>query len=247
MVIGNLKIAFLVTQNDESESSPCTFKLLSGKDEAGLLYIADSHDPSRKLENGSKFSFAWMSQVNMKSNYLKGSVSASLGMIEVVWAPTPMTLPEEVQTCSPLISISEHGPLILRQSSTCNLMGPPCYIENAPFETIVEALPDVIHVATPFDITYHIKNKTSRDQTLKVSLQNSAQGLEDPIGSFLVAGPANVVVSLGPFEAHTLSYTTVPMRTGEISMPKISVSSDRYHTYLIQDPKGRNRTIFVMP
>jgi hypothetical protein len=220
--------------------------LLSGKNDYGLLYKAELNDPCAKLILGSKFSLAWMAQVNMKSAYLKGSVSSSLGVISVEWVPSVLKLPEEVTSAGFAESITGHGPLRLMTASTCRFMGPPCYIENAPFEASMEGLPSSLRVAVPFDITYHIKNKTSRDQKLKVHLDDS-EPANDSSHGFLISGLVNGEISLGPFEAHTLSYTALATRTGKISMPRVCVSSERFNSWIIQESSSTRRSLFVLP
>lgn len=180
----------------------------------------------------------------MKSHYLKGSVSASLGTISVGWSPSSFEVPKDMSQDVGVTPITAHGPLRLDGPSNCLFMGPPCYIENAPFETTMDRLPDYLEVATPFDIRYHIKNKTSLDQKLKVSLK----GMDGPEGSlgFMVAGMVQGEISLGPFETHTLSYTALATRSGKIHFPPVCVSSERYKTWLIQE-EGQSRTVFVAP
>jgi hypothetical protein len=211
------------------------------------LYQADEQDPCRKLQMGSKFSLAWTTEVSMKSDYLKGSVSTSLGVVSVDWIPTPLELPKEVTTGGSIDSaVDAHGPLSLTTPCTCRFMGPPCYIENAPFETMVEGLPSSPRVAVPFDVTYRIKNKTSIDQKLKVFLNNSAPASQESDG-FLVSGLVDGEVSLGPLESHTLSYTILATRTGTIPMPKFCISSDRYNTWIVDDSASSRRAVFVLP
>lgn len=234
---------FAGQQDPQDENTPCTFTLLSGKDNSSLLYKARPEDPCRRLILGSKFSLAWTSEVNMTSNYLKGSVSASLGVLSVDWSPSPMDIPDEVKENGYSEPITMHGPLPLDSPLICRFMGPPCYIENAPFETTMDRLPDYLEVATPFEITFHIKNKTAFDQKLNVVLKESSE----PSPGFMVAGLAAGEISLGPYETHTLSYTAVAMRTGKIQAPHIYVSSHRYNTWLIHESQGESRTLFVAP
>ena len=216
---------------------------MSGKDETGLLYKAHDKDPCRKLILGSKFSIAWASEVHVKSHYLKGSVSASLGILSINWSPSPLRIPDEVVQTGFRYAIYSHGPLPLSTPSTCRFVGPPCYIENAPFETTMERLPDYLEVATPFEITYHIKNKTAWDQKLNVSLDEGA--VKEPL-CFMIDGLVTGEVSLGPFETHTISYTVIATRTGAHPAPPVCVSSVRYNTWLIRESQFE-QTLFISP
>jgi hypothetical protein len=195
---------------------------------------------------GSKFSLTWVAEVMMKSHYLKGSVSASFGVISVDWIPSSLRLPEEVAKAGAVDSITSHGPLRLEKPSTCNFLGPACYIENAPFETKVELPSSSLKVAEPFNVTYHIKNKTSLDQKLHVFLDESSQSGDDANG-FLISGLISGAVSLGPFESHALSFTALATRTGRILLPQVRVSSDRYKTWVIEDLSGTRRALFIKP
>lgn len=107
----------------------------------------------------------------------------------------------------------------------------------------MEKLPDNLEVATPFTITYHIKNKTSLDQKLKVSLDETAE--KGPL-HFMIAGLVTGEISLGPLESHTLSYTAIATRSGLHPTPPICVSSVRYNTWLIQEAQ-QHQHVFVAP
>ena len=219
--------------------------MLSGIDDNGLLYKADANDPCRKLNLGSKFSLAWTAQVNLTSSYMKGSVSTSLGVISVDWLPSSLDLPEEVATAGKTDLATGHGPLRLAAVPCCRFMGPPCYIENAPFETSMQKMPSYLRVAVPFDVTYYIKNKTTRDQKLKVLLDDAAPS--DESHGFLISGFINGEISVGPLETYSLSYTALATRTGKIPMPPVCVSSDRFKTWVIHEASSVRRSLFVLP
>ena len=221
------------------EDAPCTFKLLSGKDASGLLYKTSPQNPCRTLGMGSSFSVAWTSEINIKSNYLKGSVSASLGALSVKWSPHSMISPQDAIDSFPM-----HGPLRLDNPSECRLLGPPCYIENAPFETSIVGIPNHLQVATPFVIAYQIKNKTSVDQKLKISTKDCNE--DEPL-CFMVAGLVDGEISLGPYEKITLSYAAVATVPGMHSVLPICVMSERYKTWLVQESKVSSQRVFVSP
>lgn len=217
--------------------------MLSGKNDEGLLYKADNEDPCRSLTIGSKFSLAWMTEVKMKSNFLKGSLSSTLGMISVDWRPASIALPEEVSGSE---SISEHGPLQLATPSTCCFMGPPCYIENAPFEVKIDTLPYAPKLSVPFAATYRIRNKTTLHQTLRVVF-NDKEFPDNQSSGLLISGLVDGKLSLGPSEVFNLSYTLIPTRTGKIWMPQICVSSDRYNTWVIKESPQDRKMVLILP
>jgi len=229
--------------NDVSdENSPCSFTLRSGKDGSNLLYTTEEHDPCRKLTSGTKFSISWTTEVNVSSHYLKGGVSARLGTISVSWSPSPIPVPEEAFIDGE--PLDAHGPLRLEDTCILHLRGPACYVENAPFDTSVDKLPDRIEVASPFEIVFHIKNKTALDQRLQVSLDEGDKEKGLPM---MVAGLAKGDVCLGPFEARTLSYTAVATKPGIFCAPSVSISSHRYSTWLIHDSRANAQNVFVAP
>jgi hypothetical protein len=220
--------------------------LLSGKGKDGVLFEAEEKDPSHKLVLGSKFSLAWITQVAMKSNYLKGSVSAPLGVISVDWSPTPLALPKDVSLEGIDGKLTAHGPLPLQKPTTCRFMGPPCYIENAPFETTIESFPALPQVAVPFEVSFRIKNKTALDQKLRIILDHSEADQTDESNGIMISGLVNGEISLSPNESHILSYTVLATRVGKVLMPKISVASDRYKTWVLREASAR-RSLFVLP
>ena len=140
-----------------------------------------------------------------------------------------------------------HGPLQLERPAVCRFSGPLCHVESAPFEVIPENLPDSIKFAAPFEVKYRVRNKTPVDQEFEMILQDSpAPGGESPDHGFLIGGDVNKTTSLGPFESHSFSYTTVPMKVGRVYLPSISISSQRYKTWVIRESIER-RQIFVQP
>lgn len=178
--------------------------------------------------------------MNVRKNYLKGSVSTFLGVISIDWSPDEIVASDDAKTWS-----RPHGPLRLDTPCLSRLLGPPCYIESTPFETTTESFPDKLNVATPFSISYEITNKTAMDQKLQVSMK--AKDGQDSPSSFLVAGMVEGEVSLGPYEKRSLSYMIVPTVPGVHSIPPICILSQRYKTWLVQESKDPSQTVFVSP
>ena len=211
-----------------------------------MIYKAQEEDPSRTLDLGSKFAFAWTTAVNMKSDYLKGSVSSSVGVITVEWQPTQLKYLDGVVANGTLNPMTAHGPLVLQTPCTCRFMGPPCYVENAPFETSVEGKPAVPRTAVPFEVVYYIKNKTTVQQKLKVVMDDSVEANGEG-SNFLITGLINGEICLEPLETRVLSYTALPLKAGPVWLPKLSVSSDRYKTWVIREDSKSDRSLIVLP
>ena len=230
-----------------SENTNCEFQLLSGLDDDGAIFQSYPDNPCRTLRHGSKISFAWMTQVSMDMYYRDETLTASIGTVSIHWQPSPILLSEEVTLVEKDAFAGRHGPLQLERPAVCRYNGPLCHIESAPFEVIPENLPDSIKVAAPFEVKYSIRNKTPVDQEFEMTLKDySAPGDESPQNGFLIGGDVNKTASLGPFESHSFSYTTVPMKVGRIQLPSVSISSKRYKTWIIRESFER-RQIFVQP
>jgi hypothetical protein len=239
--------------NSPDRNSPCSFDLLSGLDddrEKGMIYHGTVCDVGRKLSVGSKFVVSWTSRVNMQTAYLKGSVTSTLGELLVYWRPPSMNVPEDAEVYDANSNlIHAHGPLALPSPSLCRFEGPPCYIENSPFEAYAEQMPDTIRLSEPFDVAFSIVNKTPLDQHLDIRISSAdklSDGISKEYGGFLVSGLMNGSVNLGPFEKHTFSFTVVPTQVGEVALPQVSVASTRYKTWVIHEASAK-RFVFVIP
>eukprot|EP00531_Pseudo-nitzschia_arenysensis_P016714 CAMPEP_0116151196 /NCGR_PEP_ID=MMETSP0329-20121206/19963_1 /TAXON_ID=697910 /ORGANISM="Pseudo-nitzschia arenysensis, Strain B593" /LENGTH=1593 /DNA_ID=CAMNT_0003647783 /DNA_START=104 /DNA_END=4885 /DNA_ORIENTATION=+ len=243
----NIEIDKVQFTDTESDNTNCEFRLLGGLDDAGTILQANPNDPCRTLQPGSKMSFAWMTQVSMDMYYREETLTAPIGTVSIYWKPSPVTLSEEVPFVEKDVFAGRHGPLQLDQSAVCHYSGPVCQIESAPFEVIPEKLPNSIKFASPFEVTYCIRNKTPVDQEFEMTLQDSpASGDESPKSGFLIGGNVVKTSSLGPFESQSFTYTSVPTKIGRIHLPSISISSKRYKTWIIRESLER-RPIFVQP
>ena len=175
--------------------------------------------------------------------------------------------------------ISNNRPLSNTNTScVARFRGPLCYIETAPFEAKMKRLPDSIQIAVPFDLSYTITNKTPMYQEIDMVLHDddnnallnntdhqkqrslttntsTCTNIDITPSSFLIGGQnQQSSVSLGPNESLSFSFTLVPMKVGEISLPSISISSLHYKTWIIHDDKDANdneqqrrRLIYVLP
>jgi len=156
-----------------------------------------------------------------------------LGGIRVDWKATKLPLPEEMSGSTDEFT---HGPLALSHSSTIRFLGPPCNIEQTPFEASLTLLPAAARVATPFDVNYTVKNKTSVHQSLTVSMNE---------GGMLVSGLVKGEMHLGPMESKVLKYTALATKAGRVALPALHVSSHRHNAWVIKG--NQERFLFVMP
>lgn len=198
------------------------------------------------LTEGSKFGLTYSVEPVIREQYMKGSVSTRLGVIWVDWYPVSIPLPEGTD----IERMGSHGPLRLSEPTTLKFRGPPCYIENAPFETVLVSLSPSPRVATPFEMSYRISNKTGMQQKISVLMRDLSSDERERSNiseGVLVSGLINGEITLAPFESQTLSYTALATKAGKTTMPVLSISSDRYKTWLIKDQQQGSREIFVMP
>ena len=234
--------------SSQEDDAPCSFALVSATTSSGkVLYQAEPEDPCRHLQQGSKFAVSWTTDVNMKDEFKKGSVSSSLGVISVDWQPTHLAVPDEVADQKVLGGISGHGPLLLESASTCRFMGPPCYIEHAPFHAVLGSLPTCPKVAVPFDISYRIRNKTHLVQKLLIHVDEQEVSDATELEGLILSGLVKGDVQVGPGEEYILTYSAIPTRTGTLSLPKLSIASDRHKTWIVNESLGSRRSLFVIP
>jgi len=237
---------------DKGETA-CELRLQSRTESGmpGVLFASKANDSTRILTDGSKFGLTYSVKPVIREQYIKGSISTRLGVIWVDWYPVSISLPEDLSHLgSDIESLGCHGPLRLSEPATLKFRGPPCYIENAPFETVLESLKSSPRVATPFEMSYRISNKTGMQQKLSVLM--SDQSSDDRERSnvsegVLVSGLINGEITLAPYESQTLSYTALATKAGKTTMPALSISSDRYKTWLVKDQMDGSREIFVLP
>lgn len=221
----------------------------------GVLYTPNKNDMSRSLVKGSKFGLAYTVEPRILDKYMKGSVTARLGVLWVDWFPLSIALPDDLTVShsgsdSNFGTLTSHGPLRMMEPPTLKFRGPPCYIENAPFETVIESLPPSPRVATPFEMSYRISNKTGMHQKLSVVMsdQSSGDGSRSSLSEGIIfSGLVHGDVHLAPFESQTLSYTALVTKAGKTTMPALLISCDRYKTWVIKDEPESSRVVFVMP
>lgn len=183
----------------------------------------------------------------MKDAYKQGCVTTSLGVLCVDWMPTRMEVPDEVrrELASLAPHVRAHGPLELERLPTVKFHGPPCYIENAPFDTSLIVDTSTPRIGVPFGLTIDIENKTALHQVLKLNVDGKDKS-EKTKSSVLLEGIVNHQMRLSPFEKRSMSYTAVALKAGKVILPAVSISSDRYQAWVINDAKA-NRSLFVVP
>lgn len=206
------------------------------------MYEAEKSDPCRLLSNGSKFSFVYNVEANMKIE--KPSATLPLGNITVDWLPLSINLPDEVRAHPGFDDVDAHGPLALATPSSLRFQGPSCYIEKAPFGTSFQCNPAVPKASVPFEVKYNILNKTNTHQVLSVSLDGSPEENQQEI---LVCGLLNGELRLAPNEAQSFSYTAVATRPGMTKLPQVYIASSRYNSWVVNETADSSRPVCIMP
>ena len=234
----------------DKDDNACELRLQTGASACapGVLFAPKGNDSSRILTNGSRFGLSYSIQPLVKDQYMKGSVSTRLGVIWVDWYPVSVPLPEDIPQ-SDIERLQSHGPLRPSEPATLKFRGPPCYIEDAPFETVLEPLPPSPRVAVPFEMSYRISNKTGMQQKLSVLMRDQYDDRErnNVSEGILVSGLVSGDITLSPFETQTLSYTALATKAGKTVMPALKISSDRYKTWVVKDEHDGSRETFVLP
>lgn len=230
------------------ERSPISTDLVSSPtDEPDVLYRSDVDDPCRILSAGSKICVSYSVRASLKEKSVD-SASAPLGSISVDWRPYQIN-------ASPLPLISKkdfgnlpsHGPLALDVPSTIRFSSPVCYVERTPFKAEPLQPSTSVTVDVPFDIKYSISNMTNLHQSITIQvLEESVSNGSNPraLSGLLLSGCLNGQLSLGPHEKQVISFLAVAIRPGEVLLPPVRISSDRFKSWIINDPVKR---LFAFP
>jgi hypothetical protein len=235
-------------QNNVDDKNPVSVDFLSGqREEPGVLYRSNLDDPCRILSAGSKLCVSYTVRASLKDKCME-NVSCSLGSISVDWTPFQIKALQ-----SPLVSnrdhenLPAHGPLALDVPSTIRFTSPVCHIERTPFKAEPLHLSTSVTVATPFDVTYSISNNTTSHQTITIEVleENLSKGsVPGALSGLLFSGCLNGQLSLGPHEEQVISFHAVAIRPGEIYLPPVRVSSNRFKSLIINDSRKR---LFAFP
>ena len=233
-----------------SADNPVGTRLISKASSGGdCIYQPRTNDPCRILSTGSRLSVSYTILASLKDDAIR-SASATLGSILVDWRPSVLELPLEHFGVKDKLGVCKsHGPLALETPSTIRFTGPNCYIERAPFKAETLDLPPHVAVATPFDVQYSILNTTQSHQSVTIQiLDESAPNDASSANTtgLMLSGCMKGQLSLGPLEKHTLSYQAIAFRPGEVRLPILRVSSDRYKSWIINE-RSTGKRIYVLP
>jgi hypothetical protein len=217
--------------------------------EDDYIYRPQSNDPYRSLSAGSVLCVSYTSLASLKQD-ATNSASATLGNILVDWRPAKLELPDEIFTSKYSSDVHKsHGPLALDTPSTVRFTGPIGHIERAPFKVKALDLPPHVTLAAPFDIKYAVANTTSSHQSVSIQIveeTESDDALSGGTSGLMLSGFMKGQITLGPLETRTLSYRAIAFRTGEVNLPQLRISSDRYRSWIINEVLERKQ-LFVIP
>lgn len=202
------------------------------------LFVATDRDLCGRLGKGKKMGVMLTVDAHMKEGHKMGNISTHMGVVCVDWAPKPLPVPP---AAAEAVSVKDHGPLSLKELSTIKFRGPFCYMENAPFATSVSIEPSAPRVGTPFEVLYRVMNKTGLHQVLEVALQDTTA----TNSSVLIAGSVKGELRLSPQATQLLSYTAIATKAGKVMVPSVTISSNRYNTWLVNGTEPSE--LYVMP
>jgi len=233
------------------DQSPCILRAIPDPrySTTKTLFESKDHDPARTLGNGTKFGVVYRVEATMKDSYRQESASTTLGVVCVDWVPIPIHIQDDARSdmtnCG--LHVKTHGPLELQSIATSRFRGPPCYIESSPFVTSCSVGVGSATMGVPFDLVIDIENKTALHQLLKINVgDKSGEKGRSASPSVLLSGVVGNQMRLAPFEKQSASFTAIALKSGKVVLPAISVSSERYKSWVINDSKS-NRSIFVTP
>ena len=241
MVITNISFLFSIIKDNSSAANPVSTALVANgtAGDCNCVYRPQPDDPFRILSTRSKICVSYTIAASLKDDAIT-SASATLGSILVDWRPSILELSLDNKNGVH----KSHGPLALDTPSTIRFTGPNCYIERAPFQATTLDLPPHVSVATPFDVRYSIVNTTRSHQSVSIQM------LEEPTSTnasgLMLSGCMKGQLSLGPLEKHVLSYRAIAFRPGEIHLPVLRVSSDRYKSWIINE-RSVGKRLYVFP
>jgi hypothetical protein len=183
------------------------------------------------------------------------SGSTSLGAISLGWKPVGLTLSSEMTATDANSSMIDefglaHGPLILSNITPMKFYGPNCHVLDAPFKAKMLKCPSAPKVGTPFRVSYKVTNRTAKSQTLKLSLNNNQSGGTTPASNsqLLVTGNIQGETQMAAWEEKVFCFTFMSMIAGKVPRPRLSVSSGRHQTWVINESISLSSpTFFVMP
>lgn len=217
------------------------------------LYSSDdSATIFTQAKQGAKLCTSYCVTTHRNTSHSNEHVTMPLGVISVNWEPIGFTLSKEAAaeyTTANDFGLS-HGPLCLPDVAPIIFYGPECQVLNAPFTVKVLKCPSP-KVGIPFRVTYQVKNKTSKSQTLLYSLS------ETPITNdgvaflhteeLLIHGKVQGEVQISPFEEKSFPFTFMSMNAGKVHCPGFRVSSIRHQSLVINESATKDRYFFVMP
>ena len=181
-----------------------------------------------------------------------------LGEIRASWTPAKLSLPNDVVDSSDASALGDdlrHGPLAIDGVAPVTLLGPACTVVDAPFSVELTQRPSLPKVGSPFHLTYQVTNNTAKNQSLRMSMGGDdyggggggGGGGEGTASSFLCAGKVQEEVELAPFERRACSFTLMSMVAGRTVRPAVSITSNRYQTWVVKEALTSHRQVFVMP
>ena len=198
-------------------------------------------------KQSAKLSISYCVTTQRDTPHSNEHVTLPLGVIGVNWKPTPQTLSDKAITES--MTFDEyglaHGPLSLTNISPMIFYGPQCEVLNSPFTAKLLKCPSP-KVGVPFRVTYQIKNKTSKSQTLTFSLDGNSSATTS-LEYLLITGKVKGEVQIAPFEEKSFPFTIMSMTAGKVECPSFRVSSGRHQSWVINEAVSKERNFFVMP
>lgn len=238
----------------EHGGSACTVTLTSNGNKDNDNKIYDFHDQGGEysLKTDSSFTVSYTVKTTLDNKTYDvdisgisgdfSQISTFLGKLQIDWKPALLHLPIKDTKLSFCDLGYLHGPLPSR--SSVSFHGPRCNIESVPFDASLLSFPSNPKVATPFEVVYRVRNKTSLNQKLNFHMNETF--VENQGDGILVSGMVTGEIMLGPSESKEFGYSALAIRSGKSLMPALTLDSVRYQSSVINETK-KPRYCFVLP
>jgi hypothetical protein len=223
-------ISFYQSTFDDHEE-PCHLELVgntTGKVN-NMIFQPKQNDVDSLLKAGTNMSLLYVIRPTCKdANVSASPIFTRLGAIRFNWKPMTFLFSTGIQVDDAYKGF--HGPLALSDISPVVYAGPRCYLEETPFSVYMKAIVDSPKVLAPFDVEYQVVNKYNAPQRIRVQSESSG---DDSNRSFVVAGVGSCEIHLGPMEKKSIFYTMLALRSGKVTFPTMTISSDLSQSWVV--------------
>ncbi|KAL6519640.1 hypothetical protein OROHE_017330 [Orobanche hederae] len=156
---------------------------------------------------------------------VNSSSKLKIGAVSLRWQRDSLAVGDQSDSCT-----------AITQSQVTKHRLPDVNVELPPLVVSLEC-PSHAVLGNPFMYSVKINNHTELIQEIKCSVSDSQ--------SFVLSGPHSDTIYVLPSSSHVLSYMLVPLGSGSLQLPRVTLTSVRYSAGL--QPSSASSVIFVYP